>query len=90
MLNKERKEIFEYYKSLFQNGDFNEVLETLFQNYQPENPKEFLVTSYIKISLDDRKMTYYTYLKDFEFKIERPALFQFINEQFSILSEISK
>ena len=41
MSKKDHKEIFEYYKSLFEEGDYNEVLEVLFQNYKPENPREF-------------------------------------------------
>lgn len=90
MSKKDHKEIFEYYKSLFEEGDYNEVLEVLFQNYKPENPREFFITEYIKISLDDRKIIYYTYFKDFETEINRPELFQFIDEQFHILKEISK
>lgn len=90
MSKKDHKEIFEYYKSLFEEGDYNEVLEVLFQNYKPENPREFFPTEYLKISLDDKEIFYYSYPKDFETKIDRPALFQFIDEQFRILSEISK
>ena len=84
------QEIFEYYKSLFEEGDYNEVLEVLFQNYKPENPREFFPTEYLKISLDDKEIIYYSYPKDFKTKIDRPELFQFIDEQFRILSEISK
>lgn len=90
MSDKEQREIFEHCKSLLQDGDYNEILEILFQNYQPENPREFFVTKYIKISLDDRKITSYTYSEDFEAEIDRPELFQFIDEQFRIISEISK
>ena len=90
MPDKEQREIFEHYKSLLQDGDYNEVLEVLFQNYKPENPREFFVTKYIKISLDDRKITSYTDSKDFEAEIDRTELFQFIDEQFCIIKEISK
>lgn len=90
MSDKEQREIFEHYKSLLQDGDYNEILEALFQNYQPENPREFFVTKYTKISLDDRKIVCHTGSEDFETKIDRPELFQFIDEQFRILSEISK